>query len=57
MLEKAARILAKTSKILAAELDLVAGYDADLDVAVLWAAVEEAVPRTAVGGRPVFLQD
>ena len=47
-LEKAARILAKASKILTEELDLVAEHDADLDVAALWAAVEEAVPRTAV---------
>lgn len=49
-LEKAARILAKASKILTEELDLVAEADADLDVAALWAAVEEAVPRTAVAG-------
>ncbi|MDX3134584.1 DUF4158 domain-containing protein [Streptomyces europaeiscabiei] len=49
-LEKAARILAKASKILTQELDLVAEHDADLDVAALWAAVEEAVPRTAVSG-------
>nr|WP_206307608.1 hypothetical protein [Streptomyces sp. H23] len=47
-LEKAARILAKASKILTQELDRVAEHDADLDVAALWAAVEEAVPRTAV---------
>jgi hypothetical protein len=32
------------------ELDRVAEYDADLDVAALWAAVEEAVPRAAVSG-------
>lgn len=49
-LEKAARILAKASKILTEELDLVAEADADQDVATLWAAVEEAVPRTAVAG-------
>lgn len=47
-LEKAAHILAKASKILTEELDLVAEHEADLDVAALWAAVEEAVPRTAV---------
>lgn len=47
-LEKAARILAKASKILTEELDLVAEHEADLDVAALWAAVEEAVSRTAV---------
>nr|WP_241911333.1 Tn3 family transposase [Streptomyces sp. DH-12] len=47
-LEKTARILAKASKILTQELDPVAEHDADLDVAALWAAVEEAVPRTAV---------
>ncbi|BFO18265.1 hypothetical protein SHKM778_46530 [Streptomyces sp. KM77-8] len=49
-LEKAARILAKASKILAKELVLVAEHEADLYVAALWAAVEEAVPRTAVSG-------
>ncbi|MDQ0701072.1 hypothetical protein QF048_007599 [Streptomyces sp. W4I9-2] len=49
-LEKAARVLAKASKILTEELDLVAEHEADLDVAALWAAVEEAVPRTAVAG-------
>jgi hypothetical protein len=49
-LEKAARILAKASKILTEELDLVAEHDADLDVAALWAAVEEAASRTAVAG-------
>ncbi|MFD7402284.1 hypothetical protein ACFV7R_06330 [Streptomyces sp. NPDC059866] len=48
-LEKAARILAKASKILTEELDLVAEHEADLDGAALW-AVEEAVPRTAVAG-------
>ncbi len=49
-LEKAARILAKASKILTEELDLVAEAGTDLDVGALWAAVEEAVPRTAVAG-------
>ncbi|MEV6057935.1 hypothetical protein [Streptomyces sp. NPDC052107] len=49
-LEKAAHILAKASKILAEELDLVAESETDLDVAALWAAVEEAVPRTVVAG-------
>ena len=49
-LEKAARVLAKASKILTEELDLVAEKGADLDVAALWAAVEEAVPREAVSG-------
>lgn len=48
-LEKSARFLAKASKILTAELDLVAEHEADLDVAALWAAVE-AVPRSAVAG-------
>ncbi|GAA0902367.1 hypothetical protein GCM10009574_091000 [Streptomyces asiaticus] len=37
-------------KILTEELDLVAEHEADLDVAALWVAVEEAVPRTAVAG-------
>lgn len=49
-LEKAPRILAKASKILTEELDLVAEHDADLDVAALWAALEEAMPRMAVAG-------
>ncbi|WP_406203293.1 hypothetical protein [Streptomyces decoyicus] len=49
-LEKAARILAKASKILTEELDLVAEAGTDLDVGALWAAVEKAVPRTAVVG-------
>ncbi|WP_439650355.1 hypothetical protein [Microtetraspora malaysiensis] len=49
-LEKAARILAKASKILTEELDLVAEAGTDLDVGALWAAVEEAMPRTAVAG-------
>jgi hypothetical protein len=47
-LERAARILAKASKIVTEELDLVTEHGTDLDVAVLWAAVEEAVPCTAV---------
>lgn len=50
-LERAARILAKASKILTEELDLVAEHDADLDAAALWAAVEEAAPRTVVAAR------
>ncbi|MFD8916088.1 Tn3 family transposase [Streptomyces sp. NPDC059575] len=49
-LEKAARVLAKASKILTEELDLVAEAGTDLDIAALWASVEEAVPRTAVAG-------
>lgn len=48
--EKAAPILAKASKILTEGLDMVAEHEANLDVAALWAAVEEAVPRTAVAG-------
>ncbi|MFD8614577.1 hypothetical protein [Streptomyces sp. NPDC059631] len=35
---------------LTAEPDLVAEHEADLDVAALWAAAEEAVPRTASAG-------
>ncbi|MFJ1751833.1 hypothetical protein [Kitasatospora sp. NPDC088134] len=49
-LEQAARIPAKASKILTEELDPVTEHETDLDVAALWAAVEEAVPRTAVAG-------
>ncbi|MFI1868713.1 Tn3 family transposase [Streptomyces jumonjinensis] len=55
-LEKAARILAKASKILTEELDLVAEAGTDLDVAALWAAVEEAVPRTAVSGAVAMVE-
>ncbi|WP_158973105.1 hypothetical protein [Streptomyces griseus] len=42
------RTLAKASKILTEELDLVEEAGTDPDVGALWAAVEEAVPRTAV---------
>nr|WP_030840327.1 hypothetical protein [Streptomyces sp. NRRL F-4474] len=55
-LEKAARILAKASKILTEELDLVAEAATDLDAAAFWAAVEEAVPRTAVSGAGAMVE-
>lgn len=55
-LEKAARLLAKASKILTEELDLVAEHGADLDVAALWAAVEETVPRTAVSSAVAMVE-
>jgi hypothetical protein len=55
-LEKAARVLAKASKILTEELNLVAEHGRDLDVAALWAAVEEAVPRAAVSGAVAMVE-
>lgn len=42
--------LEKALKILTEELELVAEHEADLDIAALWAAVEEAVPCTTVAG-------
>ncbi|CAL9644983.1 hypothetical protein SUDANB178_06416 [Streptomyces sp. enrichment culture] len=47
-LEKASRVLARAAKVLFEELELVEEHGADLDVAALWAAVEEAAPRAAV---------
>ncbi|MCG5121578.1 Tn3 family transposase [Streptomyces sp. T7(2022)] len=47
-LEKASRVLARAAKVLFEELELVEEREADLDVAALWAAVEEVAPRTAV---------
>ncbi|MDH3039203.1 Tn3 family transposase, partial [Streptomyces sp. TRM75561] len=45
-LEKASRVLARAAKVLFEEL--VEEQEADLDVAALWAAVEEVAPRAAV---------
>ncbi|GGW28958.1 hypothetical protein GCM10010340_03250 [Streptomyces griseoloalbus] len=47
-LEKASRVLARAAKVLFEELELVEEQEADLDVAALWAAVEEVAPRAAV---------
>ena len=47
-LEKASRTLARAAKVLFEELKLVEEHGADVDVAALWAAVEEVVPRAAV---------
>ncbi|MFF8996011.1 Tn3 family transposase [Streptomyces sp. NPDC014983] len=47
-LEKASRVLARAAKVLFEELELVEEHQADLDVAALWAAVEEVAPRAAV---------
>jgi Domain of unknown function (DUF4158)/Tn3 transposase DDE domain len=55
-LEKAARILAKASKILVEELDRAWTREADLDVAALWAAVEEAVPREQVSSAVALIE-
>ncbi len=46
--EKASRTLARAAKVLFEELELVEEHGADLDVAALWAAVEEVTPRAAV---------
>ncbi|GAA2564893.1 hypothetical protein GCM10010398_62300 [Streptomyces fimbriatus] len=54
--EKAARILAKASKIPAEKLDLVTEAGTDLDVAAPWAAPEEAVPRDAVSGAVAMVE-
>lgn len=47
-LEKASRVLARAAKVLFEELELVEEQEVDLDVAALWAAVEEVAPRAAV---------
>ncbi|MFI2765655.1 hypothetical protein ACH5A3_43835 [Streptomyces echinatus] len=47
-LEKASRTLARPAKVLLQELELVEEHSADVDVAALWAAVEEVAPRGAV---------
>ncbi|WP_374772553.1 hypothetical protein OG756_04860 [Streptomyces sp. NBC_01310] len=47
-LEKASRVLARAAKVLFEELELFEEQEADLDVAALWAAVEEVAPRAAV---------
>ena len=54
--EKAARILAKASKIPAEKLDLVTEAGTDPDVAAPWAAPEEAVPREAVSGAVAMVE-
>jgi hypothetical protein len=47
-LEKASRVLARAATVLFEELELVEEQEADLDVAALWAALEEVAPRAAV---------
>ncbi|MCX4983925.1 DUF4158 domain-containing protein [Streptomyces sp. NBC_00572] len=47
-LEKASRVLARAAKVPFEELELSEEQEADLDVAALWAAVEEVAPRAAV---------
>lgn len=44
-LEKASRTLARASKVLIEEMERVQSAEADLDVAALWAAVEEVATR------------
>nr|WP_262697948.1 hypothetical protein [Streptomyces sp. NEAU-383] len=47
-LEKASRMLARAARVLFEELELVEEHSADLDVAALWAEVDEVAPRAAV---------
>ncbi|MFJ6438571.1 Tn3 family transposase [Streptomyces sp. NPDC091416] len=47
-LEKAARALAKASKVFIEELELIEETGADVDVSALWAALEEVAPRAAL---------
>jgi hypothetical protein len=47
-LEKASRTLARASKVLIEEMERVESARADLDVAALWAAVEEVATRAQV---------
>lgn len=47
-LEKASRTLARAAKVLFGELELVEVHGTDVDVAALWAALEEVAPRAAV---------
>jgi hypothetical protein len=47
-LEKASRTLARAAKALFEELELLEEHGTDLDVAALWAAVEEVAPRATV---------
>lgn len=47
-LEKASRTLARAAKVLLQELELVEEHGADVDVAALWAVLEEVAPRAAV---------
>ncbi|MGW6483970.1 Tn3 family transposase [Streptomyces sp. NPDC055059] len=47
-LEKASRLVARAWEVLAGELEAVEEHGTDLDVAALWAALEEVAPRAAV---------
>jgi hypothetical protein len=47
-LEKASRLVARAWEVMVEELELVEEHGADLDVAALWAALEEVAPRAAV---------
>ncbi|MDO0929385.1 hypothetical protein QQY24_29725 [Streptomyces sp. TG1A-8] len=47
-LEKASRLVARAWEVMVEELELVEEHGADLDVAALWAALEEIAPRAAV---------
>lgn len=47
-LEKASRLIARAWAVLVEELELVEEHGADLDVAALWAVLEEVGPRAAV---------
>lgn len=47
-LEKAARELAKASKVYLEELELIEETGADVEVSALWAAMEEVAPRSSL---------
>ncbi|MDX3226004.1 Tn3 family transposase [Streptomyces sp. ME19-01-6] len=47
-LEKASRLVAPAWEVMVEELELVEEHGADLDVAALWAALEEIAPRAAM---------
>ncbi|MFF8382536.1 Tn3 family transposase [Streptomyces kanasensis] len=47
-LEKASRLVARAWEVLAGELEAVEEHGTDMDVAALWAALEEVAPRAAV---------
>lgn len=47
-LEKASRLVARAWEVLAGELEAAEEHGTDMDVAALWAALEEVAPRAAV---------
>ncbi|MCP3819150.1 Tn3 family transposase [Streptomyces sp. A3M-1-3] len=47
-MEKASRIVARAAKVIIEELELIEETGSDVDVAALWAALEEVAPRAAL---------